>query len=291
MAMGGNRKHQRHRVRVATVVIDAADLEEAVAFWSAALDTPVLTGDPAAEVARLTSLGAGREHPLGQGAWCCGTRPATGSASSIPRPQGGHRAPRWSPARPRPRHDGDRRHPRPGPPQDLERLIGFVNTNEPQLSQDLLRDPEQTRSWLATEGFEVGKLNHDDWAAIIAFREGVRAAAAANNGSGVDTDAVAGLRQAIDRLGFTVRAGADAHLEVASTTPSGRALAPLVGALMAAQADGSWPRVKACARDSCRWLFYDTTRNHSRTWCTNTTCGSREKAKRAYRRQLAKRQA
>ena len=93
------------------------------------------------------------------------------------------------------------------------------------------------------------------------------------------------LRGAIDRLGFTVQATADASLEVASTSPAGRALAPLVGTLMAAQADDSWARVKACARDSCRWLFYDTTRNHSRTWCTSTTCGSREKAKRYYRRQ------
>ena len=180
---------------------------------------------------------------------------------------------------------------RPGPPQDLERLIGFVNTNEPQLSQDLLRDPEQTRRWLATEGFEAGKLNRDDWAAIIAFREGVRAAAAANNGYSVDTDAVAALRQAIDRLGFTVRATAAANLEIAATTAAGRALAPVLGALMAAQANGSWARVKACARDSCRWLFHDTTRNRSRTWCTSSTCGSREKAKRYYRRQLARRQA
>jgi predicted RNA-binding Zn ribbon-like protein len=180
---------------------------------------------------------------------------------------------------------------RAGPPPALDRLIGFVNTNEPQAAHDLLRDPEQTRKWLVTEGFEVGELGHDDWAATIAFREGVRAAAAANNGYGVDTGAVAALGQAIDRLGFTVRAGADAKLEVASTTPAGRALAPLAGALMTAQADGSWTRVKACARDTCRWLFYDTTRNRSRTWCTSTTCGSREKARRAYRRQVAKRQA
>ena len=176
--------------------------------------------------------------------------------------------------------------PRARPHQALERLIGFVNTNDVQASQDQLRGPEQARSWLLSEGFEVGELGRDDCAAIIAFREGVRAAAAANNGYGVDADAVAALRQAIDRLGFTVRVGTDAGLEVASTTPAGRALAPLVGALMAAQADGSWARVKACARDSCRWLFYDTTRNKSRTWCTSTTCGSREKAKRAYRRRL-----
>jgi predicted RNA-binding Zn ribbon-like protein len=181
--------------------------------------------------------------------------------------------------------------PRAASRDALERLIGFVNTNEPQISQDLLRGPEETRSWLLAEGLEVEELNRDDWAAMIAFREGVRAAAAANNGYGVDADAVAALRHAIDRLGFTIRATADANLEVASTTPAGRAIAPLVGALMTAQADGSWTRVRACARDSCRWLFYDATRNRSRTWCTSTTCGSREKAKRAYRRQLAKRQA
>jgi predicted RNA-binding Zn ribbon-like protein len=168
----------------------------------------------------------------------------------------------------------------------LERLIGFVNTNDVQASQDRLGDPERTRSWLVAEGFDVGELGRDDWAAMLAFREGVRAAAAANNGYGVDPDAVAALGQAIDRLGFTVRVGAGANLEVASASAAGRTLTPLVGALMAAQADGSWSRVKACARDSCRWLFYDTTRNRSRTWCTSTTCGSREKAKRAYRRQV-----
>ena len=175
---------------------------------------------------------------------------------------------------------------RPGSRQALERLIDFVNTNELQESEDQLRDPEQTRAWLLAQGFEVGKLDRDDWGAMLAFREGVRAAAAANNGYSIDPDAVAGLRGAIDRLGFTVRATADASLEVTSTTPAGQTLAPLVGTLMAAQADGSWARVKACARDSCRWLFYDTTRNHSRTWCTSTACGSREKAKRYYRRQL-----
>ncbi len=55
MARGGSIGHQRHRVRVATVVIDAVDLERAAAFWSAALDTPVLTGDPAED--RHVSLG------------------------------------------------------------------------------------------------------------------------------------------------------------------------------------------------------------------------------------------
>jgi hypothetical protein len=55
MAIGGDTERQRHRVRVGTVVIDAVDLQEAAAFWSAALDTPILTGDPARD--RHVSLG------------------------------------------------------------------------------------------------------------------------------------------------------------------------------------------------------------------------------------------
>ena len=109
MALGADMGTGRHRIRVATVVIDAADLRAAAAFWSAALDAPVTGGDPArdryvslgqaagglrlllqrtpegggghaahldletddpeAEVARLTALGARRERPLGHGAW------------------------------------------------------------------------------------------------------------------------------------------------------------------------------------------------------------------------------
>lgn len=35
---------------------------------------------------------------------------------------------------------------------------------------------------------------------------------------------------------------------------------------------------------SCRWLFYDTTRNRSRRWCDMADCGSRDKALRYYHR-------
>jgi hypothetical protein len=45
------------------VVIDVADLEEAAAFWSAALDAPVVTGDPAQD--RSVSLGQGTQVVAG----------------------------------------------------------------------------------------------------------------------------------------------------------------------------------------------------------------------------------
>jgi predicted RNA-binding Zn ribbon-like protein len=47
-----------------------------------------------------------------------------------------------------------------------------------------------------------------------------------------------------------------------------------------AMADGSWYRLKSCRKDSCRWAFYDRSRNRSRSWCSMSVCGNRMKATR-----------
>jgi predicted RNA-binding Zn ribbon-like protein len=39
-------------------------------------------------------------------------------------------------------------------------------------------------------------------------------------------------------------------------------------------------RVRTCAVDTCRWLFLDTSKNHTRRWCNMRVCGNRMKARR-----------
>jgi predicted RNA-binding Zn ribbon-like protein len=46
--------------------------------------------------------------------------------------------------------------------------------------------------------------------------------------------------------------------------------------------DGTWPKLKACRSDTCRWAFVDHARNRSRQWCSMSLCGNRAKA-RAFR--------
>lgn len=41
-------------------------------------------------------------------------------------------------------------------------------------------------------------------------------------------------------------------------------------------------RVKRCEGDPCGWLFFDTSRNRSRRWCSMADCGNRAKAHRFY---------
>ncbi len=42
-------------------------------------------------------------------------------------------------------------------------------------------------------------------------------------------------------------------------------------------------RVRECEDDECGWLFVDTSKNHSRRWCSMDDCGNRAKARRHYR--------
>ena len=38
--------------------------------------------------------------------------------------------------------------------------------------------------------------------------------------------------------------------------------------------------LRTCDMDTCRWLFLDTSKNHSRRWCNMKVCGNRVKARR-----------
>jgi predicted RNA-binding Zn ribbon-like protein len=51
--------------------------------------------------------------------------------------------------------------------------------------------------------------------------------------------------------------------------------------------EGRLDRLKVCAGDDCGWLFVDTSKAGRRRWCDMADCGSRDKARRYYRRQRA----
>ena len=57
-----------------------------------------------------------------------------------------------------------------------------------------------------------------------------------------------------------------------------RPLWPLGVAALDLLRDGPLDRLKAC--EDCPWLFLDTSRNHSRRWCSMGDCGSRSKMRR-----------
>jgi len=62
---------------------------------------------------------------------------------------------------------------------------------------------------------------------------------------------------------------------------------PIAHAALGLMVDGPLERVKTCGR--CRWLFLDTTKNHSRRWCSTEGCGTDVKKERYVARRRARR--
>ena len=62
--------------------------------------------------------------------------------------------------------------------------------------------------------------------------------------------------------------------------PLAEALSCVAAPVAEALAEGRPDRLRVCANDSCRWVFYDTSPTGRRRWCDMTTCGNRAKAAR-----------
>jgi predicted RNA-binding Zn ribbon-like protein len=62
--------------------------------------------------------------------------------------------------------------------------------------------------------------------------------------------------------------------------PVDGALANLAEPIVQAIAAGRSERLRACASETCRWIFFDDSRTGRRRWCDMASCGNRAKAAR-----------
>jgi predicted RNA-binding Zn ribbon-like protein len=122
-----------------------------------------------------------------------------------------------------------------------------------------------------------------DVARVRVFRELLRALCMAHAGLVVEAD--------VNRIFTDQLAAAPIVLELrpdggAELVPaSGLAPTELLFAQVAAAVAASgkdWLRLKACASEECRWLYYDRSPAGRGRWCSMAVCGSRAKM-RAYR--------
>ena len=162
-------------------------------------------------------------------------------------------------------------------------IQAFVNTVDLEPGTEQLRDPNTLSEWLVARGLMAPgqPANEADLKHAIAVREAIRGAIGANSGIPVYPVDVATLNGAISASGLRPRFGSDgkARMEPEAEGVEG-ALGRMVAAVFAAMNEESWTRLKLCGSQSCRWAFYDQSRNHSSRWCQMASCGNRQKARR-----------
>jgi predicted RNA-binding Zn ribbon-like protein len=170
-------------------------------------------------------------------------------------------------------------------PPAVELLRDFVNTYEPQADAESLTSPDRLRDWFVERHLmpAAAHLGPTDLAMAVTIREGLRAVLLHHAGHASDPAALLRLDDALAAVPLRPAFTHDGYQLVSTVdTPIQHALAQLIDAIRRCREDHTWSRLKVCARDSCRWAYYDASRNQVRRWCSMAGCGNHVKMRRAY---------
>jgi predicted RNA-binding Zn ribbon-like protein len=159
----------------------------------------------------------------------------------------------------------------------------FVNSVDREHGREWFPSPQVLADWLSERGLSDGAaVTTADLEEAYRLRDALRLLLKANNGSAVDSAAVAVVNEAARRGGLEL--ALDTQGKAAIGVRGGgadAAFARIVAVAFESMLDGSWSRLKACRQ--CEWVFWDTSKNRSGSWCSMQLCGNRLKT-RAYRR-------
>jgi predicted RNA-binding Zn ribbon-like protein len=188
--------------------------------------------------------------------------------------------------------------PRPRAPWEDAHFVGghpvldLTNTvfdrSNPVEDNELLKSPADVLSWCKSVGLFKAAPPLTDAAArklVVDVRD-VREHAwsvfdAVSRGEAVPSETLGSL---LERSGVGVRARHIPRIEAAldgwAVDWKTAGAIPTALSMLAVHAFFTLPpnRIRACAR--CGWLFLDSSRGGRRRWCSMSTCGNREKARR-----------
>lgn len=162
---------------------------------------------------------------------------------------------------------------------ELRRVLEFVNTEKHDPPNEILANLGAARKWLAGSGLRGGLASGEDRLRLISLREALVPILESNAGHGDPVPAWARLEPFADAAPLWVRPGVKPELSPAGTGLAAT-IASILGAIYDAVHAGTWIRLKLCREASCRWAFYDESKNGSGTWCSMRVCGNRNKARR-----------
>ncbi|MEV0289089.1 MULTISPECIES: CGNR zinc finger domain-containing protein [unclassified Kribbella] len=170
-------------------------------------------------------------------------------------------------------------------PEPLVLVQDLVNTVDLELARDELGKPADLRTFCADHGLPELRFDWADLADVLALREAIRDVCLAHAGVDVPGESLAVLDRILAEAPLRLELSADGGATVRPADGLVGApglVAQLAADITASVAVGNWQRLKACASDSCRWVYYDRSPAGRSRWCTMSLCGSRNKM-RQYR--------
>jgi len=168
-------------------------------------------------------------------------------------------------------------------PEPLVLVQDLVNTVDLEMERDVLTKPADLSAFCADHGLPDLRFDQADLDEVLMLREAIRDVCQAHAGVDVPAASLAVLDRLLAEAPLTLALSADggATIRPADGLRNMQALvARLAADISASVVAGNWPRLKACAADTCRWVYYDRSPAGRSRWCTMSLCGSRNKMRK-----------
>jgi predicted RNA-binding Zn ribbon-like protein len=168
-------------------------------------------------------------------------------------------------------------------PMPLLLVQAFLNTYDPDTDVDLLADASAAQAWFVDAGLlsSDSELEPAELALARTIRDSMRSVL--SPGAATDDGLMLEPLRELARTRPS-RLTIDDHGVCSVENPAHECLEDglfdLLLIIRAAQEDGSWKRLKACANEECAWVYYDRSRNQQGSWCDMAACGNRLKNRR-----------
>jgi predicted RNA-binding Zn ribbon-like protein len=180
-------------------------------------------------------------------------------------------------------------------PDELANLYDFANSLDVRhfthhgvqhLQSDELKGPRELSMWMSQRGllWSGAKITPAMFDTALQLRSSVRAYLEIDPAERRKTgDAVRSLNKAMRLFPLVAEARDDGVMALRAARDDALAgLSVVVAEMYDGSVRGTLDRLKMCAAEECRRVFFDRSKPATRRWCMSTLCGNRTKT-RTYR--------
>ena len=180
-------------------------------------------------------------------------------------------------------------------PDDLANLYDFANSLDVRhfthhgvqhVPSDALTAPRELAAWMSQRGLVVmgARITPAMFDAALRLRKSIRAYLACDPVERrKNRDAIRSLNNALRAFPLVVEAWNDRDMTLGPARGDPLAgMSAIAAELYVGSVKGILGRLKMCAAEECRRVFFDRSKPATRRWCMSTLCGNRMKT-RTYR--------
>jgi predicted RNA-binding Zn ribbon-like protein len=180
-------------------------------------------------------------------------------------------------------------------PDELAHLYDFANSLDVRrfthhgvqhAQGDELTGPRELAVWMSQQGLlaEGAKMTAALFDSALQLRAGIRAYLECDPAERrKDNEAVRSLNKMVKLFPLVAEARRDRSMTLGAARRDALAgLSVVVAELYDGSIKGTLDRLKMCAAEECRRVFFDRSKPATRRWCMSTLCGNRIKT-RTYR--------